>query len=55
MSRDVDVVGARILATLSSLLKKPLRVIDGQNAERCDAFTIHLPLAQKFKVHNLFY
>src|SRR5687768_6605129 len=46
MSRDVDVVGARILAPLSSLLKKPLRVIDGQEAGESDAFTIHLPLAQ---------
>ena len=45
MSRDVDVVGARILAPLSSLLKKPLRVIDGHDADRSDAFTIHLPLA----------
>jgi diguanylate cyclase (GGDEF)-like protein len=44
MSRDVDVVGARILAPLSSLLKKPLRVVDGQQADRSDAFTVHLPL-----------
>ena len=45
MSRDIDVAGARILAPLSSLLKKPLRVVDGQEAERADAFTVHLPLA----------
>ena len=45
MSRDVDVVGVRILAPLSSLLKKSLRVVDGQEADRSDAFTVHLPLA----------
>ncbi|HET7706797.1 MAG TPA: GGDEF domain-containing protein [Thermoanaerobaculia bacterium] len=45
MSRDIDVAGARILAPLSSLIKKPLRVVDSQNAERSDAFTVHLPLA----------
>ncbi len=44
MSRDIDVAGARILAPLSSLLRKPLRVVDSQSAERTDAFTVHLPL-----------
>ncbi|MGZ8868651.1 MAG: GGDEF domain-containing protein [Thermoanaerobaculia bacterium] len=45
MSREIDVAGARILAPLSALLKKPIRVVDGQEAERSDAFTVHLPLA----------
>lgn len=45
MSRDIDAAGARILGPLSSLLKKPIRVVDGQGAERADAFTVHLPLA----------
>ncbi|HUP46446.1 MAG TPA: GGDEF domain-containing protein [Thermoanaerobaculia bacterium] len=45
MSRDIDAAGARILAPLSSLLGKPIRVVDGQENERSDAFTVHLPLA----------
>jgi diguanylate cyclase (GGDEF)-like protein len=44
MTRDFDAAGARILGPLSALLKKPLRVVDGDEAERTDAFTIHLPL-----------
>ncbi|HUP47948.1 MAG TPA: diguanylate cyclase [Thermoanaerobaculia bacterium] len=45
MARDIDAAGARILAPLSALLKKPIRVVDGQEAEGSDAFTVHLPLA----------
>src|SRR5688572_4133447 len=45
MSRDIDAAGVRILAPLASLLKKPIRVVDGQHADRTDAFTVHLPLA----------
>lgn len=45
MPRDIDAAGARILAPLSALLKKPIRVVVGQEAERTDAFTVHLPLA----------
>ncbi|HEX6178169.1 MAG TPA: GGDEF domain-containing protein [Thermoanaerobaculia bacterium] len=44
MTRDFDAAGARILGPLSALLKKQLRVVDGADAERTDAFTIHLPL-----------
>ena len=45
MAHDFDAAGARILAPLSALLKKPIRVVDGQEADRSDAFTVHLPLA----------
>ena len=45
MPRDIDAAGARILAPLSALLKKPIRVVVSQEAERSDAFTVHLPLA----------
>ena len=45
MPRDIDAAGARILSPLSALLKKPIRVVVSQEAERSDAFTVHLPLA----------
>ena len=45
MSRDIDAAGARILAPLASLIRKPIRVVDGQHADRSDAVTVHLPLA----------
>ncbi|HEU4523300.1 MAG TPA: GGDEF domain-containing protein [Thermoanaerobaculia bacterium] len=45
MSRDIDAAGARIFGPLSALLKKPIRVVDSAQAERNDAFTVHLPLA----------
>lgn len=45
MSREIDAAAARILSPLSALLKKQIRVIDGSQTDRSDAFTIHLPLA----------
>jgi diguanylate cyclase (GGDEF)-like protein len=45
MPRDIDAAGARILAPLASLIRKPIRVVDGQQADRSDAVTVHLPLA----------
>lgn len=42
MSRETDAVALRVLSPLSALIRKTLRVVDGEQTDRADAFAVHL-------------
>ncbi|MGZ8868663.1 MAG: GGDEF domain-containing protein [Thermoanaerobaculia bacterium] len=44
MSRETDAAALRILSPLSALIRKTLRIVDGEQTDRADAFSVHLSL-----------